>query len=506
MQIYSKEKIKAKKKKTDKDSESSFLLASILRDKKYYVFIGNKNNDDSELVKAYLILCKKHGYNESIYKDKKTFIHELDHICKAEMAAKLKKNKSKSKKINSEIIESILAKSTQSYTYNRGQNPESDDQFNIRGWFFSMNNFDEDILKDSIEVFTCLNKFKKLFTKANVDNPYIFKALVFISLNSDLWIERKEPFLSKSKNIEKTILDLLNYYFFEFPINKCEMFLCEHNGAMRTFVKTKSMKKAIDKHFSDVELTKKQINKIKSYKMLVNHKMFKDLLFEIKFFDIVQDNFITKEMIFKQDKGFVIDYAHYIVNVILKDPMFSKVQIAPLFDYAVRKKNELTNEGKKFTFKNRCLINLFNEMEDWHKALQISKTKKNLFWDKSVDILESVYENFKDRNKNEVELKLPNNYSFHEIVEINSSVDLKKEGRTLKHCVGSYDKSCFRGDIKIFSLRFKGYDSVTVKPLVTIQINREERITQARGHSNKMPTSSEQNIIKKWANENGVSY
>lgn len=490
MQVYSKEKIRSKKQKVDKSDTQVSTLRSALSKTGCSTFINPHNynsGDKNDLIKNYFHHCEKYGFPQTLNKDKQTIVRELEFIYKNEMNKKLKNNKNKTKKTNVQIISDALG---------------SDDSYKIRQRFFKDQERNKDEIKKSAEmVFGNLNNVKKLFGAMNLKNIFIFDALIFISRNSDLWIKRDYDFTSKSKNIEKKVLELFNYYFFEYAIQKNELFLCEHEYAMRTFIKTKSMKKVVNKHYSDLGLTKKQINLVKSKKMLVNHVKFKDFLFEIKFNELVKDSFITKEMVFKNDKDFVMEYGHYINNVILKDPMFSKVQIAPLFDYVTLKKNEFRREGKIFTFHNRCLINLFQEMEEWHRRIHISKTKKNLTWDKSVNLLEVKYESFKDKDKHESELRLPHNYSFYEIVELNSSAELKKEGRDLKHCVGSYDRQCYKGESRIFSLRHKGYQTLKEKSVVTIQVNSHNSITQSRGNSNRMPTNAEKNIISKWHSE-----
>ena len=89
------------------------------------------------------------------------------------------------------------------------------------------------------------------------------------------------------------------------------------------------------------------------------------------------------------------------------------------------------------------------------------------------------------------------------ITELTSSVDLFEEGQTMRHCVGSYAWECFQGQSSIWSLRSLNGASKNV--LVTIQLDARNRIVQAKGHCNRLPTVSEMALIRRWAEEQGLT-
>lgn len=88
------------------------------------------------------------------------------------------------------------------------------------------------------------------------------------------------------------------------------------------------------------------------------------------------------------------------------------------------------------------------------------------------------------------------------VVELTSSFDLQEEGRVLKHCVGSYSWECKQGKSTIWSLRFS--DGVTKSVLVTIQLDAQHNIVQAKGLCNRLPLPAEMAVIQHWAAGQGI--
>lgn len=505
MQIYKKEKIRTKKDKMDKENQSLTFLASLLRYNHQYKSFLFKSNNLENIKKSYLELCKKYKKPEHFNKDKKRFVDELDFFLLKEINSKFKENKNKHKKSNSEIIFDFLEPYKKTHSYEYRSLEKKKEIYDIKN-FFRKTNLDtlseSEIQENTRYVFEFLNKFKKLFSKQNIENPLIFNSLAFITKNKLLWKQKDYDFKVKSKNLENTILDLFNYFFFDYPITKNELLLVTNDAAMKDFIHSKSMKKTVFSHYENIGLTKKQVNKIKDYRSSIKHTHFNYLLLDIKLMDIIDDEFVVRTLVFKNNKSLLEEYAYYVKNVIFKDPMFSKEQIEPLYDYSLHLKETMERENKTFTFKNRCVYNLYQSMEEWHKELHKINSSK-LEWEKSDTILEERFESFK--NVDSIDKFSFENYSYYEFEELNNSKKLIQEGKRMKHCVGSYDKQCYKGMSRIFTLKYKGYSSFNVKHLVTIQIYKDV-ITQVRGTANKMASSKERNIISTWASRNGIIY
>ena len=84
------------------------------------------------------------------------------------------------------------------------------------------------------------------------------------------------------------------------------------------------------------------------------------------------------------------------------------------------------------------------------------------------------------------------------VIPPKSSEDLKKEGSELNHCVHSYVKRILDGKCKIYFLRKKAEES-----LITLEVG-DGYIKQARGSSNRKPTSEENQAISAYADKMGL--
>lgn len=83
-----------------------------------------------------------------------------------------------------------------------------------------------------------------------------------------------------------------------------------------------------------------------------------------------------------------------------------------------------------------------------------------------------------------------------EIIELCSLTELIDEGKALFHCVATYAGRCIAGSSAIFSLRLNGIRRLT------IEVNCANRqILQARGNSNRTPSSEESEILQRWYRE-----
>lgn len=99
------------------------------------------------------------------------------------------------------------------------------------------------------------------------------------------------------------------------------------------------------------------------------------------------------------------------------------------------------------------------------------------------------------------------NKTTHSVVQLNSSADLREEGASLGHCVGSYAYSCSTGRKSIFSYKVRVPGAKGSKSLITLEVIKNGSmysIAQARGKGNRIPTNSEKEIIRRWASFNGI--
>ena len=89
-----------------------------------------------------------------------------------------------------------------------------------------------------------------------------------------------------------------------------------------------------------------------------------------------------------------------------------------------------------------------------------------------------------------------------QIIYPKSADEVLAEGRTLRHCVGSYVRSVISGECRILFLRSK--ENLTT-PLVTVEI-RKGRISQARGYGNSTPNYDCQIALNEYAKDKKLIY
>ena len=95
------------------------------------------------------------------------------------------------------------------------------------------------------------------------------------------------------------------------------------------------------------------------------------------------------------------------------------------------------------------------------------------------------------------------------MVELIHHHELISEGRTMKHCVGSYWKKCRSQKSAIFSLRvYRTEDRISrVRRLFTIEVDRaSKRIIQIRAKQNRYVRAVDVPEIAEWAERHHLSY
>ena len=113
----------------------------------------------------------------------------------------------------------------------------------------------------------------------------------------------------------------------------------------------------------------------------------------------------------------------------------------------------------------------------------------------SIKKNETLEKNFTKRyNENKI-MNYEDENSGYAIISPETSKDLQKEGLSLNHCVGTYINKYIEGRCKIFFMR-----KIDAKDqsLVTIELNKNNELVQAKGKHNRDITIEERAFIKKW--------
>jgi len=463
-----------------------------------------KGNEKNSFKNKYLLICEKLGFRISLKKTTKEFEEEIriyrDSIVKEKLLLKKKQGK--------ENIVDFLEKD------NMNEFGESNEYNQLHSIHKNMN------LEQKIAFKKILRKFNsKKFTKLIVShankigihfynrkpevnpNEKIIDLIKNIALNEKYCISNIEDFEIKTKNNVKALEELAVFLFSKYNIDSALKSLIYDPKNISIFIDIANGKKpntVFKERLPSIEkwLTKKQVNKI------VSQKSNKDFFFSCreimleginpKFIlalknHVKMSNFIINEDVFQE----FISYLRNNKNL----DFFSKDQIMPIYDYIVHEKNIATRDGRRFVIKDYGLDALYEKMNKWHK--EIGSYKGVLSW---VPIGKDY--SIKDERTNA-------NDSVQEriitITELLSEVELRQEGRSMKHCVGSYGRACSNGGTSIFSLKVKHFDSLSFKNIATISVVGRN-ISQLQGKGNTPIDSFYNKFISEWVLLNGFRW
>ena len=165
------------------------------------------------------------------------------------------------------------------------------------------------------------------------------------------------------------------------------------------------------------------------------------------------------------------------LQLLVNGGMFNLEKVTELIDFVREEKRA----NVAYVLKGRTLSSLMRQSDKWHN--KFGHFKENQAWN-SCGI-----SGFELARKNE-------QIVLHQLTE---SKWLAQEGKTMKHCVGSYAFYCAKGKSAIFSVR-KYADGVLLDTLATIEVNIAlQRIVQAKAKMNKMISDEARKVMELWA-------
>jgi hypothetical protein len=199
------------------------------------------------------------------------------------------------------------------------------------------------------------------------------------------------------------------------------------------------------------------------------------------------------------DEPFWLSVIQFLVN----HPALPLSQVGPVVDYIrVCKSGFGDNDplDPQFTMKGRTAEALLKRMEQWHDALARLGKKGRQQWPPSgIAPLERTEKD-----------PFSTGTCRWRILEITDCLALAEEGRTMRHCVRSYQSACLKGETSIWSLRVALSGSPAVRRLLTIQVNNHRRaIVQVRGNCNQTHSAMRGNrrmmlardVLRAWARQ-----
>ena len=476
-QIYQKEKQRPVFQKKEKEKVSIYTIKSIFQ---MHSIRAYYNNDvDKEVLSKYEKICKECGFDFHLFKNKKELEKEYEFYIKNKSKNLLnKKNKLKKIKLP-EFIKLAGEKEIE---------PENHRDYNLLYSLYTKTENKEEMLF----FFDSIKNLKISFKNADDENLI---ALQNIFNNKEKWITDINRFTLKTKNLKKAIIQLSEYLFVKYEINKIYNELIFTKEKFNIFIeigKGESPKKVISNYLPNYNLTKKMIHKLNSEKTnLTFNKRIRELQltgFQNKIIQEVLKSFKANDFI--EDENLFMEYLIYLNNKDLS--MLDSTQIMPIFDYIKHFKRICIQREINFKLKDYSLSRLYEDMIQWHREL--GKTKHDYQWE-GLKLPTYNKITYKDNDENLIkEVK---------IIELTSSNELRKEGKEMKHCVASYARSCKNGVCAIFSLKIKDYDALHFKSKATIEV-RNNQAVQIRAKHNLNVNASDMNYINEWKKENGI--
>lgn len=230
-------------------------------------------------------------------------------------------------------------------------------------------------------------------------------------------------------------------------------------------------------------------------------------------YDLENTNAI--KMLFEHDPGVQREDLEYLNRIRLQSRSRTKTPVIQLVRNALEVMNLIgikTNRMVQYLKETEINQGMQQPQESfriWIDYLRMCKDM-NVLDDKFPDhlyrshaLITRSYKTHLDEKINEVYEKRKNEIKHMEWSNQQYAMVLPKkleevirEGKILRHCVGSYTESIATGKTTVFFLRKK--ESLN-EPLVTVEY-QDGRVRQASGFANKRPEPKEQRAINDWVN------
>lgn len=476
-QIYKKEKQQPIFQGKERKEISIYILKDIFQ--MYDIRLYGEERDKEIVKSRYKKICQDYGFDFHLFKNENQIKKEYElYIQKKSKSLLNKKNKLKRIKLP-EFISLVENKDIEK------------EEHQVYSFLYDI--YEEAVSKEEVLFFFNTIKNLKITIKNKKDENLI--ALSNIFEYKARWVNDINGFVLKTKNLKKAIIQLSEYLFVKYEINNLYKELIFTKDKFIVFVNIaqgESPKITINKYLSEYNLTKKMINKLNTEKTnLTFNKRIREIQltgFQNKIVQEVLKSYKVNN--FVEDEELFMSYLIYLNNQNLS--MLDSNQIMPIFDYVKYFKTLCEQRKVDFKLKNYSLSRLYEDMLQWHKEL--GKTKHDYTWE-GLDL--PVYQDITYKDGNEFITKEV------KIEELTSSNELRKEGRSMNHCVASYAKSCKNAACFIFSLKVKEFNATNLKSKATIEV-RNNQTVQIRAKNNLEVSNSDMNYINKWKKENGI--
>jgi hypothetical protein len=200
------------------------------------------------------------------------------------------------------------------------------------------------------------------------------------------------------------------------------------------------------------------------------------------------------------------DFWVTVLRFFVANPMLDLAHVGPIIDYVEQQRfvsqdlfvapGVVEHRGPpqpNFTMKGRTPASLLRQVGAWHRTLAKAEQPK-------ADWPRSGIESFEFVEGAE----RGGNLKVWTITELLSTKALVAEGRKMKHCVATYAHSCARGACSIWALEAETFEGRA--KILTVEVQNAARlICQARGKCNMLPGEKHRGILRRWAEQAGLT-
>jgi len=199
------------------------------------------------------------------------------------------------------------------------------------------------------------------------------------------------------------------------------------------------------------------------------------------------------------------DFWTSVLHFFVAHPMLDVAHVGPIIDYVHQQRFAMQEVftapgvvGKReppqphFSMKGRTPASLLRQVESWHWGLANVQQPLAEWTRSGIEAFEFVEGMAKGGN-----LKI------WTITELLSTKALVAEGRAMKHCVATYDRSCAHGVCSIWTLEVETSEGKA--KILTIEVRMDTKlICQVRGKCNALPAEKHWGILRRWAAQAGL--
>jgi hypothetical protein len=195
-----------------------------------------------------------------------------------------------------------------------------------------------------------------------------------------------------------------------------------------------------------------------------------------------------------------------VLQFFIANPMMDLAHVGPIIDYIEQQRfvsqdvfvapgvvERRSPAQPNFTMKGRTPASLLRQVAAWHRTLaKVQQPRAD--WPPS-GIKGFVFVEGAERG---------GNLKIWSITELLSTKALVAEGRKMKHCVATYAHSCGSGACSIWALEVETSEGRS--KILTVEVRNAARlICQARGKCNMLPGEKHRGILRRWAEQAGLS-